>query len=104
MGITYSLPGEPSSYIQVNDTGLKTCLANKTGSETINKCISENILGPVSNGSQSGVNYWNSSVTLPANPACPTKQNFQNVENYDNQSKIVMAIIIIITLLVVFVK
>jgi hypothetical protein len=105
MGTTYSLPGEPSSYIQVNETGLKNCLAGKTGTNTINNCISENILGPTANGSQSGVNVWTGS-SLPANPACPTKQSFQNVENVEltSQSKIVMLITIIITLLIVFLK
>lgn len=110
MGTTYSLPGEPSSYIQVNELGLKNCLVGKSGSNTINNCISENILGPVANGGQSGVNAWTGSV-LPVNPACPAKQSFQNMENVENienevgtQSKIVMLITIIITLLVVFLK
>jgi hypothetical protein len=103
MSTTYSLPGEPSSYIQVNESGLKTCLAKKNSSKEINNCISENILGPTANGSHSRVNVW-TGTSLPANPACPTKQNFQNVENYENQSKIIMLIIIIITLLVVFLK
>ena len=105
MGTTYSLPGEPSSYIQVNEVGLKNCLYGANGTSTINNCISTNIVGPTTNGAQMGVNAWN-SASLPANPACPTKQHFQNIENVEitSQSKIVMLIVIIITLLVVFVK
>jgi hypothetical protein len=126
MGSTYSLPGEPSSYIQVDEVNLQNCLNSQ---KDIHDCISEHILGP-SNGFQVGVNVWTSPTTLPPNPACTVKaaanngisvsglsnvqlgkpvnnssyQNFQNLENFDfsKQKNITMIIVIIITLLVVY--
>jgi len=73
MGTTFSLPGQPANYIQVNEVGLKNCLANQTDKNAINNCINQNIVAP-SNNTQVGVNPWNSE-TLPPNPACPPKQN-----------------------------
>lgn len=73
MGTTFSLPGQPSNYVQVNEVGLKNCLANQTDKNSVNNCINQNIVGP-SNNTQVGVNPWNSEG-LPPNPTCPPKQN-----------------------------
>ena len=72
MGTTFSLPGQPSNYIQVNEVGLKKCLTNQTDKNVINDCINKNIIAP-SNNTHIGVNPWNGNG-LPPNPACPTKQ------------------------------
>ena len=73
MGTTFSLPGQPANYIQVNEVGLKNCLANQTDKNIINNCINQNIVAP-SNNTQIGVNPWN-GTGLPPNPFCPAKQN-----------------------------
>ena len=73
MGTTFSLPGQPANYIQVNEVGLKNCLANQTDKNIINNCINQNIVAP-SNNTQVGVNPWNGNG-LPPNSMCPTKQN-----------------------------
>ena len=73
MGTTFSLPGQPANYIQVNEIGLKNCLANQTDKNKINNCINQNIVAP-SNNTQIGVNPWN-GTGLPPNPFCPAKQN-----------------------------
>ena len=72
MGTTFSLPGQPSNYIQVNEIGLKNCLLNQTDKNVINNCINKNIIAP-SNNTHIGVNPWNGNG-LPPNSACPTKQ------------------------------
>jgi hypothetical protein len=84
MGTVFSLPGEPSNYIQVNEIGLKTCLAEQTKQTSIYNCINQNILAP-SNNTQIGVNSWNGSG-LPPNPYCPPKQKSSPSTNQPNQS------------------
>jgi hypothetical protein len=107
MGQIYALPGEPSSYIQVNEFGLKNCLANQ--SNNIQNCVNSFIVGP-NNGTQSGVHSWMGS-SLPPNPACPQRQNFQNLENFESnnssllsQNNITMIIVIVVTLLIALTK
>lgn len=79
MGTTFSLPGQPANYIQVNEIGLKNCLANQTDKNIINNCINQNIVAP-SNNTQIGVNLWN-GTGLPPNPFCPAKQNSSSALN-----------------------
>lgn len=74
---SFSMPGYPTSYIQVNEIGLKNCLANNTDPTVINSCINQNIFAPSTNGIPGGVTYW-SGEQLPPNPACIT--NLQNTE------------------------
>lgn len=125
MGTTFSLPGQPANYIQVNEVGLKNCLANQTDKNIINNCINQNIMAP-SNNTQIGVNTWN-GTGLPPNPLCPTKKNpslisnnvpfggnlssvstFQNLDSFNmlnmnfNQNNVTLLIVIIVTLLIVF--
>jgi hypothetical protein len=75
---SFSIPGYPTSYIQVNEAGLKDCLLNQTDPTTINSCINQNILAPSTNNIPGGVSYW-SGEQLPSNPACIT--NYQNSES-----------------------
>jgi hypothetical protein len=81
----FSMPGYPTSYIQVNEIGLKDCLANNTDPNVINSCINQNIFAPSTNNIPGGVTYW-SGEQLPSNPACIT-----NLQNTKEQPTILFA-------------
>lgn len=130
---TFSVAGPPASYIQIRDNDLKQCLQGVTDQNTINECISQNVLVPSTNGAISSVNLW-SGEQLPPNPACnfvfqrtaPQKSivfagagqgniinsyannTNKNSENFEtettSQNNILLLIIVVITLLVVFTK
>ena len=127
MGNIYSLPGQPSNYIQVDEVGLKNCLdsVGPNDAHSFNNCINQFIVAPANN-TQVGVNPWHGK-NLPPNPSCSTKNNlsptynlpfggnmnnqslsnFQNLENnltssgFLNQNNLTLIIIVIITLLIV---
>lgn len=73
---TFSMPGYPTSYVQINELGLKQCLTNQTDQNIINSCIYKNILAPSVNNTLSGISIW-SSEQLPPNPACKKKSSNQ---------------------------
>lgn len=128
---TFSVAGPPTSYIQIDENNLKTCLQYTNDQNTINQCISNNIYVPSVNGTISKVNLW-SGEQLPPNPSCnfvykkdfkpqesvvyaglgPSKitsaniNNFENLEtslnNNNNNNNLTLLIIIVLTLLIVF--
>lgn len=124
---TFSVAGPPTSYIQIDENNLKTCLQYTNDQNTINQCISNNIYVPSVNGSVSKVNLW-SGEQLPPNPSCnfvfkkdatPQKSivfagmgpgkitsininNFQNLEMSLNNNNLALIIVILVTLLIVF--
>jgi hypothetical protein len=116
MGSTFSLPGQATNYIQVNELGLQTCLANQTDNNAINNCISTNIVAPSVNSLQQGVNTWTGNG-IPINSACPagktTSQKnvaFGGVDKFEmlnmsaSQNNITLLAVIIVTLLIVYMK
>lgn len=125
---TFSVSGPPTSYIQIDENNLKTCLQYTNDQNTINQCISNNIYIPSVNGYVSKVNLWNGEQ-LPPNPSCifafnkettPQKSlifagmgpgqiipenvnNFQNLElSLNNNNYMALLIVVVLILLIIF--